>query len=110
MREHVSRRVGPALAVALFAAVVLSPNAAAAAPDRITVPAAGTASFADKGGIVGTEPSAPTLEWRGPKRQYPNPLQGNQLSSGPDLSGGDPVPATSGHRGSDRSSCSTGRV
>jgi hypothetical protein len=93
MRKHVPRRLGAALAVASFAAAVLA-SSAFAGGDKITVPSSGTASFAGKGGSIGTVPTGPTREWRGPKRNGTSPLQANQLSDGPDLQSGSGSPTT----------------
>ena len=91
MRKHVSRRLGAALAVALLAAAVLA-SSAFAGGDPITVQSSGTTSFAGKGS-VGTLPTGPSREWRGPKRTGSSPLQSNQLSDGQDLQGGGGGPA-----------------
>ena len=91
MRKHVSRRLGAALAVALLAAAVLA-SSAFAGGDPIVVQSSGTTSFAGKGS-VGTLPTGPSREWRGPKRSGSSPLQANQLSDGPDLQGGGGGPA-----------------
>jgi hypothetical protein len=93
MRKHVPRRLGAALAVASLAAAVLA-SSAFAGGDRIIVQKGGTASFAGKPGSIGTVPSGPSREWRGPKRTGKSPLQANQLSDGPDLQGGSGSPAT----------------
>lgn len=90
---HVPRRLCAAFAVAALASVVLA-STAQAAGDKIVVARGGTASFAGKGGSTGTEPTSPTRELRGPKRTGSSPLMSNQLSSGPDLQGGNGRPVT----------------
>ncbi len=86
MRTHVPRRLGAAVAVSVLAAAALA-SSAFAGGDPIVVQSSGMTSFAGKGS-VGTHPSGPTREWRGPKRSGTSPLQANQLSDGPDLKGG----------------------
>jgi hypothetical protein len=99
MHRRVPRRLVAVLAAAVVGAAAVTMAAASASVSSsagaasIVVAKTGTTSFAGKGS-VGTVPTGPSHEVRGPKRPFGNPLQTDQMSPGPDLKGGDGSPTT----------------